>query len=239
MSFSIVIPALNEIKDLPSTIAALRALDPCPDEVIVADGGSTDGTLEWLESNADGTWLKVVQSANGRGKQMNEGARAATGETLLFLHADAVLPVHALNQIDRAFDDVRVLGGAFTIWFSGDRSPWSMPLIARGINARTWATATATGDQAIFVQRSVFWDIGGYEAWPLFEDVDLVTQIKKRGTFRILRGPVVISDRRYAKFGPWRTALLMWILRIRYWFGASPEDLKRAFVDVRTPKRDR
>ena len=108
-----------------------------------------------------------------------------------------------------------------------------MPVIARGINFRTWVTATATGDQAIFVRREDFAALGGYEPWPLFEDVDLVTRIRRLGRFRILAGPVTISDRRYRTFGPWRTAALMWWLRALYLRGVPADELKRRFVDVR------
>jgi rSAM/selenodomain-associated transferase 2 len=233
MRIDVVIPVLDEIDELPGTVARLRALEPPPAAVIVADGGSTDGTREWLAANADG-WLVVVDAPRGRGEQMNAGAAAATGDALVFLHADAAPPGDALAEVERALADRGTLGGAFAIRFAPRAgAPRSMPIVAWGINARTWVTRTATGDQAIFVRRDVFERLGGYRPWPLFEDVDLVTRIKTEGRFRILRGPVEISDRRYATFGPWRTTLLMWRLRARYLRGASPMELKRAFVDVR------
>ena len=234
MRVAVVIPALDEIDELPATIERLRGLAPAPARVVVADGGSRDGTREWLRESAD-EWLVAVDARRGRGQQMYAGAAAvADADALLFLHADAALPAGALAGVARALADPRTLGGAFTIRFvRRPGAPVSMPIIARGINARTWATRTATGDQAIFVRREVFERLGGYRPWPLFEDVDLVTRIKREGRFRILRGPVAISDRRYATFGPWRTTALMWRLRYRYVRGASPEELKRAFVDVR------
>lgn len=234
MAATVVIPALDEIADLPATVERLRALAPSPARVVVADGGSADGTREWLAREADGSWLCVVDAPRGRGNQMNAGAAEAETDTLLFLHADAELPADALARIERALADERTLGGAFTIRFARrPDSPRSMGVIARGINARTRATRTATGDQAIFVRRSAFERLGGYRPWPLFEDVDLVARLKREGRFAIVAGPVVVSDRRYATFGPWRTTALMWRLRVRYWRGATPEELKRAFVDVR------
>jgi rSAM/selenodomain-associated transferase 2 len=231
---SVVIPALDEAVDLPATIGALREHEPPPFEVIVADGGSSDGTREWLGREATDGWLHVVDSERGRGRQLNAAAAVATGDVLVFLHADATLPPHALEQVIRAFDDAAVRGGAFTIRFKREPgSPLSMPVIARGINFRTWVTATATGDQAIFVRREDFAALGGYEPWPLFEDVDLVTRIRRLGRFRILAGPVTISDRRYRTFGPWRTAALMWWLRALYLRGVPADELKRRFVDVR------
>lgn len=238
VKISIVIPVLNELVDLPATLQSLRALSPHPDEVIVADGGSTDGTRDWLETQDDGGWLRVIDTERGRGAQMNGGAGVATGDVLVFLHADAILPTGALGLVKCALGDSRVRGGAFTIRFQReDGSPRTMPIVARGINFRTWVTATATGDQAIFVRRADFEALGGYKAWPLFEDVDLVTRIRSVGRFQILEGPVTISDRRYRTFGPWRTAMLMWWLRFQYLRGVPPDELKRRFVDVRLPPR--
>jgi rSAM/selenodomain-associated transferase 2 len=234
MSTTIVIPVLDEFAALPYTIDHLGALDPAPARVVVADGGSTDGTREWLAREADPDWLHYVETERGRGNQMNAGAAEAAGDTLVFLHADAVLPRDALARVAGALADARTLGGAFTIRFARTQSsPISMPIIAIGINARTLVTRSATGDQAIFVRRSVFDRLGGYRPWPLFEDIDLVTRIKQEGRFTIVPARVTISDRRYAKFGPWRTTALMWRLRVRYWRGESPEELKRSFIDVR------
>ncbi len=233
MSVALIIPALDEIADLPATIARLRALEPAPRTVVVADGGSTDGTLEWLEKAAD-DWLRVVRAPRGRGLQMNAGAGLVHDALLVFLHADASLPIDAMRRIDALMKDTRVVGGAFTIRFARTNgSPRSMSLIAKGINGRALATRSATGDQAIFVRREVFERVGGFRPWPLFEDVDLVRRIKTEGSFRIVRAPVTISDRRYAAFGPWRTTMLMWRLRLMYWRGVPPERLKQAFADIR------
>lgn len=238
MRISVVIPALDEVVDLPATVESLRAHRPPPCEVIVADGGSTDGTREWLDEQQGDGWLRAVDAGRGRGNQMNAGAILAAGDVLLFLHADATLPEGALERVAGALEDDRVRGGAFTIRFKREAgSPMSMPVIARGINFRTWVTSTATGDQAIFVRREDFEALGGYEPWPLFEDVDLVTRIRRRGKFRILMGPVTISDRRYRTFGPWRTAVLMWWLRALYLRGVPAEELKRRFVDVRLSRK--
>ena len=234
MRVSIIIPALDEIDELPATVAGLQRLRPAPAEVIVADGGSVDGTREWLEQHADGEWLRFVETARGRGTQMNAAAALASGDVLLLLHADAVLPGDALERVARALASPNTVGGAFTIRFARRASsPRSMPLIGFGISARTVLTRTATGDQAIFARRERFAALGGFRPWPLFEDVDFVTRLKRHGGFAIIKAPVTISDRRYATFGPWITTFLMYRLRLRYWLGASPDELKRVFADVR------
>lgn len=233
-SVSIVVPVLDEVRALPETIARLCALDPRPADVVFVDGGSTDGSRELLTRETDGSWMRASEAPRGRGAQMNAGARRAGGDVLLFAHADTWLPGDVVTRIGHALDDDRVAGGAFTIAFApAGGSPVSMPLIAAGINARARMTRSATGDQAIFVRRDIFEALDGFRNWPLFEDVDLVTRMKRRGRFVILAGPVVVSDRRYAQRGPWRTTLLMWLLRVRYWCGESPDSLKRAFADVR------
>lgn len=229
MKLSVIIPVLNELEQLPQTIAHLKT-QIAPDEIIVADGGSTDGTREWLAKQTD---LLLVDAKRGRGRQLQAGAKIASGEVLLFLHADCTLPPQAVSLIRQALRDSFIVGGAFLIRFA-EQHPRSLPLIAKGINARTRVTRTATGDQGIFVRRASYEKVGGFEAWPLFEDVRLVTNLKRIGSFVILHEPVTISGRRYAANGPWRTTFLMYALRLGYWLGIAPETLYRWFADVRS-----
>jgi rSAM/selenodomain-associated transferase 2 len=229
MKLSVIIPVLNEREHLPQTIVHLIA-EIGPAEIIVVDGGSTDGTREWL---AEQTGLLIVDAKRGRGRQLQAGAKIATGDVLLFLHADCWLPRQAVSCIQQSLKDTSVIGGAFLIRFFEQR-PRSLFLIAKGINARSRVTKTATGDQGIFVRRESYELIGGFEAWPLFEDVRLVTKLKRLGSFVILREPVIISGRRYAAHGPWRTTFLMYALRLGYWLGIAPEKLYGWFTDVRT-----
>ncbi len=228
MKLSVIIPALNEREQLPRTIAALRHLTNNL-EVIVADGGSNDGTLEWLSSQPS---LIFNNAERGRGKQQNAGAKFASGEVLLFLHADCLVPENFQTLIEVALSNPAVSGGAFLINFDTD-FPSSLTIIANGINARTRITKTATGDQAIFVRREIFEKIGGFENWLLFEDVRLVTEIKRHGKFKIINEKVTISARRYLNFGPWRTTFLMYALRLGYWLGIHPDKLFQWFQDVR------
>lgn len=199
-------------------------------ELIVVDGGSLDRTVE-LARSVDGVRVVVCQQAN-RGWQMNQGAQIAASGVLLFLHADVTLPAEALRGIWQVLDDESVLGGCFQICFPADAN-LSLRWVAWGINLRTRWFKTATGDQAIFVRRQIFNEIGGYETFPLMEDIALFTELKRRGKVVVLNQQVEISPRRWLQYGVWRTVLLMYLLRFGYWLGVHPATLKRFFLDVR------
>jgi rSAM/selenodomain-associated transferase 2 len=234
-SISVIIPVLNEESQiagtLASTLAALKteARDRKV-ELIVADGGSRDRTTE-IAAGFDSVRVIACRQAN-RGWQMNQGAQSATGDILLFLHADVILPEGALAAITQALTDERVRGGCFQIRFPAP-APASLRLVARGINFRTRLFRTATGDQAIFVRRGIFEEIGGFQILPLMEDIALFNEMKRRGRVAVLDGQVEISPRRWLKHGVWRTVLLMYLLRSGYWLGIHPATLKRFFLDVR------
>jgi len=227
MKISVIIPALNEQDALPAAVAALRACGI--EEIIVADGGSTDGTLEWLRAQPD---LTVVSSVRGKGPQINAGAAAASGNVLLFLHADCTIAPPALEALRGALADEGVAGGAFLIRFAEAR-PLLLRLVAAGINLRSRLRRSATGDQGIFVRKSVFHQGGGAPDWPLFEDVELVRRIKQAGKFRVLKAKITASARRYLRHGIVRTALLIYLLRLAHWLGVPPQRLKGWFRDVR------
>src|SRR5215831_14709409 len=163
MRVSVIIPTLNEEKTIAATLAALRPLKI--DELLIVDGSSTDRTIEtcnWLGVN-------VLSSTPRRSAQMNLGARHATGDVLLFLHADTRLPSSALNDIRAAMDDSRCPGGRFDVKLDGDH--WMLQVIGAMISLRSRFTKISTGDQAIFVRRDVFDTIGGYPDIPLMEDI--------------------------------------------------------------------
>jgi rSAM/selenodomain-associated transferase 2 len=225
---SVIIPVLNESLGLPVTVDALRACNGI-EEIIVADGGSTDGTLEWLHAQPD---VAVVNAARGKGPQLNAGAARATCDVLLFLHADCILSQSALAAMQAAASGPRIAGGAFCVRFAEAR-PRSLRVVAAGINLRARIRRSATGDQGIFVRKDVFTSIGGAPDWPLFEDVELVRRIKLAGKFAIVKMPVTISARRYLVYGVWRTVFLVYALRLGYWLGVSPQRLKQWFKDVR------
>jgi rSAM/selenodomain-associated transferase 2 len=230
-SVSIILPVFNEESRIADALNVLEteARDRNA-EVIVVDGGSSDHTAEIARGYAS-IRLLAGEQAN-RGSQMNQGAQAATGDTLLFLHADVNLPQQAIEAVREALANERVLGGCFQIQFP-DEVPLSLKIVAWGINLRTRLFRTATGDQAIFVRRCVFDEIGGYQTFPLMEDVEFFRQIKRRGLVAVLGEKVEISPRRWLKHGVWQTVLLMYLLRGGYWLGIHPATLKRFFLDVR------
>jgi rSAM/selenodomain-associated transferase 2 len=222
MKVSVVIPVLNERRCLPQNLAALK-LNHWIHEIIIVDGGSKDGTLAWLREQSG---VKLIESPAGRGIQLNAGARVATGDTLLFLHADTRLPPNAAEQLKGSLDSSQVVGGCFGVRFDHQR-PRSLGIVAAGINLRTVLTRSATGDQAIFVPRSVFEKIGGFRDWPLFEDVDFVRRMKQVGKFAVIRSPVIVSARRHVHYGVFRTVTLVYLLRLGFWAGISPFTLAR------------
>ncbi len=230
-ALSIIIPVLNEEQGIASTLADLEP-EVWGDEieVIVVDGGSCDRTVD-IVRRIDSAHLVEFGRAN-RALQMNAGASVARGDVLLFLHADVRLPRGAINEIERILVRGRVSGGCFQIGFPAG-APFSLRLIARGINLRTRLFRTATGDQAIFARRDAFIAVGGYHNIPLMEDIAFFKAIKKHGHVAILNDRVEVSPRRWLKSGVWRTMLLMYVLRFGYWIGVSPQTLKRFFVDVR------
>ncbi len=228
MKISVIIPVLNERQALPLSVEALRACQGI-EEIVVADGGSTDGTVEWLRSQPD---VVVVNSARGKGPQLNAGAARASGGVLLFLHADCILNQSALDAMQSAAPDPRIAGGAFCVRFAESR-PRSLRVVAAGINLRARVRRSATGDQGIFVRKDVFASIGGAPDWPLFEDVELVRRIKLAGKFAVVKTPLTISARRYHVYGVWRTVFLVYALRLGYWLGIPPQRLKQWFKDMK------
>jgi rSAM/selenodomain-associated transferase 2 len=229
MRLSVVMPALNEAAGIADALAALAPLRAAGHEVIVADGGSTDGTPALAAAGAD----RVIAAPRGRARQMNAGAAAARGEVLLFLHADTRLPPGGDRRVRQALDsgaqwgrfDVRIVGDG-----GGDSAMF--PVIAALMNLRSRLSGIATGDQAIFMRRPLFEQLGGYAEQPLMEDVELCRRLKAlpaAGAPACLRERVATSGRRWLSHGVWRTIVLMWRLRWRYWRGASPEQLARLY----------
>ncbi|GAA3720762.1 TIGR04283 family arsenosugar biosynthesis glycosyltransferase [Oceanisphaera sediminis] len=220
MSLSIIMPMLNEANSLPQTLDELRPYATSA-ELILVDGGSSDHSV----ALAQRAGVKVISSAPGRARQMNAGAAVASGDDLLFLHADTRLPPDADRLIAEALSHHH--WGRFDVTISG-RHPM-LAVIAFMMNRRSRLTGIATGDQAIFMRRSSFEAVGGFPDQPLMEDIELSKRLKYLGSPACLAQRVVTSGRRWEQKGLWRTVLLMWRLRFAYWRGASPEQLARAY----------
>jgi rSAM/selenodomain-associated transferase 2 len=225
VNVSVIVPVLNEDSTVGFTLKALLGL--APDEIIVVDGGSEDKTREVCARLG----VEVLHSARGRARQMNLGARHATGDVLLFLHADTRLPYSAFADIAEALDDPRCVGGRFDIELEGSQP--MLRVIGRMISYRSRLSKVGTGDQAIFVRREVFERLGGYPEIPLMEDIAFCRALKRVGKIACLRSRVISSARRWERDGVWRTILRMWILKLLYLMGVPPARLKRYYADTR------
>jgi rSAM/selenodomain-associated transferase 2 len=225
MRISVVIPILNEEKSIGAALAALLALKP--DELIVVDGGSSDGTREICREFG----LEVFSAARRRAAQMNYGAGLAGGEVLLFLHADTRLPPAAFDEIRATLDDSRFVGGRFDVELDGNH--WMLRVIGAMISLRSRLSKVGTGDQAIFVRRQTFQQMGGFPDIPVMEDVAFCRALKRMGDVACLRSKVITSSRRWELDGVWRTILKMWMLKSLYLLGVSPAWLKRFYGDAR------
>jgi len=220
MKLTIVMPVLNEADGIAAALAALRPLRARGAEVIVVDGGSTDGTPDLARAHAD----RVLSGARGRAAQMNAGADAAAGDVLLFLHADTRLPGDADGLVRNALAGARVWG-RFDIAFEDG----ALPLVAASMNLRSRATGIATGDQAMFVTREAFASVGGFPAIALMEDIALSARLKRLSRPACLSARVTTSPRRWRAHGTLRTVLTMWRLRLAFFLGADPARLARAY----------
>jgi rSAM/selenodomain-associated transferase 2 len=216
---SIIIPCLDEAEGIAATLASLAPLRARGVEVIVVDGGSRDDTVARATPLAD----LVIAAPRGRARQMNAGAMRARGEILLFLHADSLLPDAADLLIVDGLKRLRRGWGRFDVAIAG-RHPL-LRVVERLMNLRSRLTGIATGDQAIFVTRSLFTAAGDYPDIALMEDVALSKRLKRFGPPLCLNHRLTTSGRRWEKRGVLRTIVLMWRLRLAYWLGADPAKL--------------
>jgi len=234
LKLSIIIPILNEADNLPELMAHIVRLDPAPQQVILVDGGSVDGSvaiakemlksIETAQSIID--WY-IIESTVGRAQQMNAGAMLATGDVLLFLHADTELPTDAIDNVQQAI--AQYDWGRFDVRL--DSCEPLLKIVGFMINKRSRLMSIATGDQAIFIKKSIFEQIGGYPDQPLMEDIELCKRLKKIARPACLKSKVTSSARRWQQHGTWRTIFLMWQLRFDYWRGVSPSVLKQRYYN--------
>jgi rSAM/selenodomain-associated transferase 2 len=222
MKLSIVMPTLNEAAGIEAALLALKPMRARGVEVIVVDGGSSDGTAALARPLAD----KVLNALRNRATQMNAGAATAHGDVLLFLHADTRLPEHADVLIGDALARSGRPWGRFDVRFD---SGGFLRVVAALMNLRSRLTGICTGDQALFATRAAFEQMGGFPDLPLMEDVSLSARLKRVSRPLCLHARVITSGRRWRRHGLWRTILLMWRLRIAYFFGADPLRLAKAY----------
>ncbi len=227
MRFSIIMPVLNEEAILEEHLAYLAKQCASYDyELIIVDGGSHDSTVAIAQRYGN-----VIHSPRGRAIQMNNGAKAAHGDVLLFLHADTRLPDNAFVAIEQALAVPTVVGGAFRMCFNRDQ--WLYRFVAWTTNLRSRMHTIFTGDQAYFIRTTSFHAIGGYPEQPLMEDLEIIKQLRTIGKVVLLPHYVTTSARRHEKVGLLRSVLFMWYLRLLYKYGVSPAQLQRMYFDVR------
>lgn len=220
---SVIVPAFNEEENIVRCVGGIQR-EQGDIEIIVADGGSADRTVE-LAARQKG--VKVVQGGKGRGVQMNAGASHATGKILLFLHADTTLEEGWSPAIAGALKDDSVAGGAFTFALHNPGKKYRV--VERCVKFRCSLFKLPYGDQGIFIRKSVFEKLGGYENIPIMEDVDLIERMKRLGGIVILEKKAFTSERRWQKKGLLYTAVLNQLIRLLYKMGVSPHKLGRIY----------
>jgi len=219
IAFSIIIPTLNEAETLQHTLTYLFTdLDKSDTEIIISDGGSTDGSLE-IASDFP---CRLISGKPGRARQMHRASSQAKGDWLLFLHADSVLPADWQKLVQGTKH-----WGFFSVRLSGKH--WLLRIIETAMAWRSRLTRVGTGDQGLFFQRDFYQQIGGFSDIPIMEDIAISKQARRFAKPTISRSDIVTSSRRWEQNGICRTVLQMWGLRLAYWLGANPERLHRIY----------
>lgn len=225
MKFSIIIPTLNEQQGIKACLLPLQTVRTQA-ELIVVDGGSHDATVKIAQPFVD----KLLIAEKGRAKQMNYAASYASGEIFIFLHADTNLPDDALVLVESLLTSDKVWG-RFAVELSGSQK--LLKTVAWLMNWRSRLSGIATGDQVIFVKKTAFQAVGGYAEIALMEDINLSQKLKTLSAPLCLSAKVVSSGRRWQEFGGLKTILLMWRLRLGYFFGEHPDKLARLYREGR------
>ena len=224
---SVLVPTLDEERELPALLDALAALHGRW-ELVVADGGSRDATVPLARAHP--ATPRVIEAHGGRAAQLNAAARAATGDVLLFLHADSRLPRDAYASLAEAWRAPGVAGGNFALRFDGDGA---FERILGAVYRFQRGHGFYYGDSSVWVRREVYDALGGYRAIPIMDDYDFVRRLERHGRTRCLPGPATTSARRWRSMGIARTVLAWFCIRWLYVGGVSPERLVRLYRAVR------
>lgn len=223
MKISIIVPVLDEERQIGARLRELAAWG----DVVIVDGGSSDATCAMIRAAG---FPQLIESERGRARQLNAGARAAQGDVLLFLHADCALPEDAAGQVERALRDPGTVAGAFRTWHLADDGRFAPWLHLADLRSRY--TGLPYGDQALFVRRKVFEEVGGFPEQPLMEDLELSRRLSARGRIVTVPARVRVSGRRFLRH-PLRESFLVNVFPLLYRLGVSPEKLARLYQDIR------
>jgi rSAM/selenodomain-associated transferase 2 len=222
---SIIIPTLNEAVNLGRSLASITKAENI--EVIIVDGGSSDQTIAIAQTYNKSMGVAIISGTLGRANQMNLGASLATGEILVFLHADTVLPSGFDRTIREILTNPRTIAGAFKLKIDG--KSWGLRLVEWGVNRRSQVFQMPYGDQAIFIKSATFLSLGGFTQLPIMEDFDLILRLKKVGKIAIAPLTVTTSDRRWQKLGIFRTTLINQLIILGYFCGIKPTKLASCY----------
>ncbi len=225
VTISVIVPVLHEEASINAHISHLRSLptDGAP-EIIIVDGDPSGSTVKTITQSG----IITATSLPSRADQMNRGASLASGDVLLFLHADTFLPRNALTLMRNCLQDERIVGGAFSLGIASDRKIFRVT--EKYVALRTRLTRVPFGDQAIFVRHQYFRGIGGYRSIPIMEDVEFMSRIRKNGDHvALLPEKVMTSARRWEKEGVLNGTLRNWMLQTLYCCGVAPERLARYY----------
>ena len=226
---SIIIPVLNEAKNIQDSLILLQNnLVSSEIEIIVVDGGSTDNTVSLAQKL---NVIVIEAPAGGRAYQMNAGAAIAQGDILLFLHADTKLPPNYDQLIKNTLTKPDVVAGAFELAI--DSQGKSLRLIEVLVKMRSHLCSLPYGDQALFINRAIFDQVGGFPELPIMEDFVLVKHLKKQGKIAIAPATVITSGRRWEKLGVWRTTLINQLVIMGYYLGISPQRLRDIYLKAK------
>ena len=222
-TISIIIPTFNESHSIKNTLNSLMPLVQEGHELIIVDGGSNDDTVSICKHYTDNVFI----APKGRSSQMNSGAKKASKDTLVFLHADTILPTHAGSLITNALSQSNNKWGHFQVRFNGSRP--ILRVIEFLMNTRSCITGIVTGDQTIFIRKTLFEKINGYRDIPLMEDIEISKSLKKYSKPICMKTSVLTSSRRWETNGYIKTIVLMWKLRLFYFFGVPADKLVKLY----------